>query len=347
MSPDVRTDSGEFNLTDIVQQKKLNEKISQLKELRESVKQSTEDVQKQLQNIDTKTQLYTTVTLIFSVIALFSIGQLFGFLKIIGTFWIPGSFLLWFLWMIFGIFTMKKIIETKNKSPNTQELKIENLEILKNKMTEWFYKAIYPPIIGLVFLYSITLIFIFSIRFSLIETQNQVTMEIPILSALFFVALPFIMKYNKKTSRKERSEIHSFFLLIFAIIVAVLLVFILPYLALTGTLQLIPVLPLIDTIFAFLIIEFIQVFFIMLFASSVSGYIADMELKNSITNLTRINDEISNFFLYPDEIHENSIHQLIQQYQSTKKYDVHVMWLFIFKTYSIIPNQIFLRKGLD
>jgi hypothetical protein len=347
MSPDVGTDSGVFNFTDTDHQKQHIKQNFQLKELRESVKQSSEDIQKQLQNIDTKTQSYTTITLIISVITLFSLGQLFGILRTIGIFWIPGSFLLWFLWIIFGLFTIKKIIDTKNKTLNTQVSKITNDEIVKTKMMEWFYKTVYPPIIGIFFLFLITLIFIFAIIFSLIETQNQISMEIPIISALFFLAFPFFMRYTKSKTKMEKSETVSILLLIFAIIFAVVLVFIFPYLALASTLKLIPDLPLINFIFGFLIIESIQIFLILLFTSSVSGFIAEMELKNAITNLTRINDEISNLLLYPDEIHENSIYKLIQKYQSTKKYDVHVNWLLIFKTYSIIPNQIFLRKGQD
>jgi F0F1-type ATP synthase assembly protein I len=107
MSPDVESDGGVIFFSEIEQQQKFNENISALKELRESIKQSSEDIQKQLQNIDTKAQLITTFTLIVSIIALITLGQFFGFLKIIGLFWIPCSFLLWFLWMVLGIFTIK------------------------------------------------------------------------------------------------------------------------------------------------------------------------------------------------------------------------------------------------
>jgi hypothetical protein len=343
MSPHVEIDKGVFDPSEHDPQNMLNDKILQLKEFRESVKLSSEDIQKQLQNIDTKTQFYTTITLIISVIALFSLGQLFGILKTVGIFWIPGSFLLWFLWMIFGIITLKKINDIKKIALKKQDLEIENEKLVKDKMMDWFYKTLYPPIIGLSFLFFITLIFIFSINFGLIETKNQISMEIPIVSSLLFLGFPFFLSCTKP-SREKKSNTVSILLLIFAIIVALILVLIFPFLALLNTLQLLPVFPLINTLFFFVIIEIIQVFFILLFTSSVSSYIADIELKNTITSLTRINDEISNLSLNPNEIQEDSIPKLIQQFQTTKKYDIQVFNLLFFKVYSIIPNQVFLRK---
>jgi hypothetical protein len=239
----------------------------------------------------------------------------------------------------------KNLINIQNKAPITTNIFIEDNENAKKKnILEWFNKTVYPPIMGLFFLFLVTLLFLVSIKFNFIEIQNQISLEIPILSCVFFLVFPFIMRFNQKTSTKDRSKIRSILLLIFAVIVAIVLVFVMPFIALIDTMKLIPNFPLINNLFFFLIVEIIQVFLILLFTSSVSGYIAEIELKNTITNLTRINDEISNLLLNPKEINESLIPQLIQQFQTTKKYDVHVTWLLIFKTYSIIPNQIFLKK---
>jgi hypothetical protein len=67
-------------------------------------------------------------------------------------------------------------------------------------------------------------------------------------------------------------------------------------------------------------------------------------MNKIISGLARINEEINELLLNENRITEEKVEQLIQQYHLTKKYDVEVMSLFIFKTYAISPNRIFLEK---
>jgi len=313
-------------------------------DLQDLIEKSSEYTQKQLQNIDTKHQLITSITLLISIFALLGFGVFLGILKIIGLYWIPSSFLIWFLWMIYGLITIKNF-KVPEKSIDSLNYSEKNEKARENVVKDWINKILYPPMIGIFALYLITLIFLLCLRFDFIETQNIINTNIPIISTLIFLIFPFTTRFEQNNS-SYIPEYTSMLLLIFAGIIAILVVFVLPLFALKDTVNLIFNFPFLESLVGFVAMIIIQIIFILLFISSISALIAEIELKNTITNLARINDEINILRLNPNQIQEDTIELLKVRYQTIKKYDVEVMYLLIFKTYSIIPNKLFLERCL-
>jgi uncharacterized membrane protein len=125
------------------------QQILKLKELRESIKLCSEYTQNQIQNIDKRNLLYTTITLSLSLITIFGWGTVSGYLKNITLFWIPASFFLWFLWLIYGIFALLSFRTIKKqKDPVTPPISEKGKEMIIN---DWLNKTLRPPLIGIFF----------------------------------------------------------------------------------------------------------------------------------------------------------------------------------------------------
>ena len=256
----------------------IERQIQILKELRESVRSTSEHTQKQLQNIDKQNLLFTSIAFILPILTLFGLGSIYGFLKIVALYWIPASFLLWFLWLIYGAFAFQKALQTMIPK------KLEITDDEKKIKREWFNKTVISPIIGIFFLYLLTLFFLLLIQMNLISVEKQINIIIPFIAVIFFLLLPFIIKINEKTDKREI----SLSLLLPAIIIAFVIALVLPFLAFIESLQWIQNYSQLDFWIFFGFIEICQVFLILISTSSVSGFIASFEMNN-ITDLSQVN----------------------------------------------------------
>lgn len=310
--------------------------ILKLKELRESIHLCSDYTQKQIQNIDKKNLIYTTVTMIISICAVFGWGTISGYLKIFVIYWIPASFSLWFLWWIYGIVSLVHHFRQRKYAPPIQsDQPSENGK--KMIVDEWLNKSLKPPFIGIAFIYSLTLIFLLIASTYL---NLQPLPIIPLITSIFFVISPFILKINSEDLKRK----DNVWMVIVATIIGLLLVVVLPFFALLDSFRIIPNLFSMGSIEQFVFVLGVQIFLILVFISSISGIIAEFEMNKLLNGLSKINDEINELLLDENAITEEKVGILIQQYHMTKKYDVDVIKLFIFKTYTLSPNKVFLKK---
>ena len=325
---------------DVTLDASLKNKISILRELRESVKSTSEHTQKQIENIDKHNLLITTVTLIIYIATGIGVGLIFGLIKKIAVYWIPASFLLWFLWLSYGIVLI--LITVSRKNSNQIEKSVNN-DIEKKIMMDWFNKILLPPTIGISILYLITFGFLILIQCGIFEVTSQANLFIPLLTSVIFISATFVLKYQKNSNSERK---FTSIWILFAIFMVFGIAFLLPFFALINTIQNIPNFYQFESLMFFCIIEICQIFLVLLLASSISGIIASKEMSKIINDLAQIDSEITNFILNNHEIKEDSIQKIKNWYQSTKKYDVEVMWLFIFKTYTIAPSPSFVKYSL-
>lgn len=314
------------------------ENISKLKELRESIRSCSDYTQKQIQNIDKTNLLLTTITLAISLIALIGLGLTFGYLKILSIFWIPSSFLLWFLWWGFGM--IQAIIFSKKIQKNPIQTSEPPSEKAREMIIDdWLNKILKPAFIGIIFLYSMTLIFLVINFFSL--SENQAMSIVPYITAVFFIVSSFFIKFNNKSMQFSKNDK----LLVPSVIIVILLVVVLPFLSLMeSSTNLLSQWNSLEGILLFLFVLIIQILLILIFISSISGIISSYEMNNILNGLAKINEEINELLLNENRVSDQNVNVLINRYQMTKKYDVEILRLFIFKTYMLTPNRVFLMK---
>lgn len=324
------------------------DKLEYLKDLREAVNQSSEHTQKQIQNIQSNIFLGSFL----SIIIAFGISYQ---LKIL-LYWIPASFLLMYLWAIYGLISTKDNLKENNINKNIEIYKKVGDTNL-NIGISCFFKNMSSIVNAVSLIYIVSLIVLVLIANQTIKVNTPFSLIIPSIAALMYIPIPFFVNnlertikqhsfkdlFNDVTEFQENNKKSHFkLLLVFAkgafLLVYAIIIMLLPLLALYITLAIVE-----EVLFLGLVL-ILQFIVLVMFASYFSSQSAKRELSNTITNFADINYQINDALL-SDEIQSENIERLKKLYLTAKQYDLFVDDSFKFvHIYSLIVHRVHLRR---
>lgn len=324
--------------------------IDQFRELRESVKLSSEHTQRQLSNIDKNTIIGAVISLIVALGTSFNLKTLTPHIETL-TYWIPASFSLLFLWIIYSIFSLlRKNKKRDNKSNFNEKISIDALNY-----------SIKVNLMAFSIIYIITLIIFTMILLSNILQINEIYQDVPMITVILTIIIsisisinPFLVDYSIKSSKNEElknilknekiknilEKIDKYAIYISCICMAITLI---PF----YFLLLKPLITIFSENLSFLIlITILQFIFVFLSASYISAVLAKKELTNSITTYTDINDKINEILLYQNEkLNQKNLDKLLKRYLEAKRFEMHTTSMFnLVNIYYLIPKQVFDKK---
>jgi len=321
--------------------------ITELKELRESINFSSEHAKRQLENIE-KMSISTLFSIIISLVSLLGFSIWHYTLSEIIYYWIPASYLLITLWLLYGFI---KLI--KHKNPKEKKKDSDSITELIIKVSYLGFKAlsiIFAPciIISLSHVYGATSL----------NISNTSAVIIAIFSFIFIIPMFISEKIMLKYFLMSKNDIDNFdklkknidgisthgkikivLISIICIILCFFLIIVTPYLILKMNLQ-----------YSFLVIVSAIQFILFLVTTHLISYSRAINyFKNLITEYARINDRISKLLASPEkEITYEDLKKEKESYFNAKPYElfVHNMFKFL-NIYYLIPSDIVDEKELD
>jgi hypothetical protein len=331
-------------------------------ELKTIVLESSQVIGHQLQSIDS-----SLISAFLSIAITLALSNLFG--PII--YWIPASFILMWLLLIYSLvkfiydifFKILKAVKINNKVIQVKQERTESIPIIYNKNAIIFQlKTMFirsSPIfksIGVIFFISFTLLMIVNIvnmdTFSipiLLKGIPRFSTKIPIISSLLFMSFPILVNYTitnidklKRINVKFGCKRILLFMLFTIIILSALgcVLFVLPILSI------IVMKPIYiqgwSTMLPISLVTFLLIITALIFINYFSASSAKKELTIALHNLSIIYHRINFLLLSEETIDENIYQELKESYFKAKPYEISSDDTLLINFYSIVPNPTYL-----
>lgn len=308
--------------------------LSQLKELREIVNQTSRHTQRQLQAIE------SNVSLVKYIIAfIISLGLALAMVQ----YWVPASFLLIYLWSMYGLFSRRKSFQRENILQGRKAYRRYGKRTFDYGFV-WLFRNIKPMMQALSTICVVTIIILILIGVGILHTDEGfsiLAIVIPIITAILFVLPSFLLDSITRSSAKgvlsnyleefyssikksrKIKRIKVLMLVAFGLLATLYFVATLFLPAFSVYLSNFIYYPFSSESLWVLFSLALQFIIIAVLSSYFSSLSAKAEFTNTLTNLENVDAEISSLILRGD-IATEDVERVKDLYLDAKQYDLRI-----------------------
>lgn len=318
-------------------------------ELKNNAQQSSQVIGAQLQSIES--------SLLGALISIFIPAFISESLDLL-IFWIPASFLLMWLLLMYSLFksliprSLIPLIRRRNRTEQNGNVQTAGLlsDAHKFSITTRFKNS--TPVfnsIGVIFLISLLSLVIYKI--GLIGEDITFPIRIPLICSLLFMPLPILI--NRVIAKLEKGEPKldftkigclGWFLIIVSALVYTIALLVFPVLSFVILRPIyIGGLP---CILSILVVIIFQVIVALLFMNYFSASLVRKEMSIALFNLSNIQNRIEDLLSSKQTISDEIYQELRQEYTKAKRYNMTTDDTLLVNYYSITPNPTY-RPKLD